>query len=447
MKKQTKKLIIIFMSCIVLQIFKYSTVFAAENTLPKIDTLKTASNVNEEEKIDTKNSDEISNLPKYITADIRTETSLLNVSVDKIWKVKFSDEIDVNTLKNNVRVIDKETKKEIDININLQGNNKNLAISSTYLPNRTYTLIIDGNVKSKNNKSLKNTISKDFITNKALGGITGDINKNPTISSAEDINTTIKQNDKFDLPNVVNVNLSNGTATKIGVQWDKYPKETSTPGTYTFYGTIPGYQKKVCLTLTINPIENNNNTNDENSNNSNNSSSENSNKQDGEGADGADADGADGVNAHSTLHKDLYQYLMNDDNRQSVMKRAIELHDGDASNTCVYFASEALRRSGLNDLPESVCNTVTLTSQLKKRGWLVSKDLSQLKPGDICFTISYGNGPTHTYTFMKWVDPDNYHYAYICDNQGQEYGNAYHKRNVDISTKTKDIIQYFMYKQ
>ena len=52
---------------------------------------------------------------------------------------------------------------------------------------------------------------------------------------------------------------------------------------------------------------------------------------------------------------------MNDNNRQSVMKRAIELHGGDLSNNCVYFASEALRRSGLNNLPEYVCNTVELT--------------------------------------------------------------------------------------
>ncbi len=150
------------------------------------------------------------------------------------------------------------------------------------------------------------------------------------------------------------------------------------------------------------------------------------------------------TNSHSEVHKNLYNYFMNADNRNSVMKRAIQLHDGDTKNNCVYFASEGLRRAGISDLPEWVCNTGQLTSQLLKRGWAKCKDLSQLRPGDICFTT---NGPSHTYTFMKWCDT-NYKYAYVCDNQGNEYGgNAYHKRNVNFATVLKDAIDYFMYKQ
>ncbi|ADK15909.1 MULTISPECIES: cell wall-binding repeat-containing protein [Clostridium] len=147
--------------------------------------------------------------------------------------------------------------------------------------------------------------------------------------------------------------------------------------------------------------------------------------------------------SHSELQKNLYNYLSDEDHRQSVLSRAIELHGGDTSNNCVYFQSEALRRSGLTDLPEWVCNTVQFTSQLLQRGWTKCEDLAQLRPGDICFTT---NGPSHTYTFMKWCDPKSYDYAYICDNQGNEYGgNAYHKRNVDFATSLKDAIAYFMY--
>lgn len=152
---------------------------------------------------------------------------------------------------------------------------------------------------------------------------------------------------------------------------------------------------------------------------------------------------ADSSTPHSELQKNLYNYLSDENNRNSVLNRAIELHDGDTSNNCVYFQSEALRRSGLTDLPEWVCNTVELTSQLLQRGWTKCKDLAQLRPGDICFTT---NGPSHTYTFMKWCDPTNYHYAYICDNQGNEYGgNAYHKRSIDFATVLKDAIAYFMF--
>jgi hypothetical protein len=49
---------------------------------------------------------------------------------------------------------------------------------------------------------------------------------------------------------------------------------------------------------------------------------------------------------------------------------------------------------------------------------------------------------------MKWCDTTNYNYAYVCDNQGNEYdGNAYHKRNVNFATSLKEAIDYFMYKQ
>ncbi len=129
------------------------------------------------------------------------------------------------------------------------------------------------------------------------------------------------------------------------------------------------------------------------------------------------------------------------------MTRAVELHGGSLSNNCVYFASEALRRAGLTDLSESVANTRTLTNQLVSRGWQKSQNLDDLKSGDICFTIDAdGTGPTHTYTFMKWVDPNYHEYAYICDNQGNEYdGDPYHKRNVNFATASKDPISYFMY--
>lgn len=146
---------------------------------------------------------------------------------------------------------------------------------------------------------------------------------------------------------------------------------------------------------------------------------------------------------HSDLQKNLYSYFMNLDNRKSVNERAIELHGGVKSNNCVYFASEGLRRAGLTDLPESICNTKQLTAQLNQRGWTQCTDLSKLRPGDICFTT---NGPSHAYTFMQWVKDNSYDYAYICDNQGNEFaGDPYHQRNVQFATPEKEATAYFMY--
>lgn len=160
-------------------------------------------------------------------------------------------------------------------------------------------------------------------------------------------------------------------------------------------------------------------------------------------ADDQDKNNSNRAVPHSKLQNNLYNYFMNENNRESTMSRAIELHNGNTSNNCVYFVSEGLRRAGLTGLPEYICNTVQLTSKLQQMGWLKSKDLSQLRPGDICFTT---NGPSHTYTFMQWINPSTYLYAYVCDNQGNEYGgNAYHKRNIKYATATKEALDYFMY--
>lgn len=437
MKKQIKNLISIFTICIVFQSLKCSTVFAAENTEVKIntviDSLKIANSVDDkliDGKLvqDIKSSSNVDNLSKYITEDVKVDSTLESVSVTKVWKIKFNDELDSDSVNNNLRIIDKDTNEELKINIQFQENNKTLIVSSQYLPNKTYTLVINKNIKSKTNKHLNNIISKKFITDKDV---------KPTISSIDNINVTIKQKDKFTLPTTVNAIMSNGNTEKISASWNESLKNTDIPGTYVFYGNIVGYEKKVQLKLIIKPIENNtnNNSNNNNANEDSNSKEPNEGKND-----------IGDLNPRSTLHRNLYNYLMNDNNRQSVMKRAIELHGGDLSNNCVYFASEALRRSGLNDLPKYVCNTVELTGKLKNMGWSTSRDFSKLRPGDICFTKSYGAGPTHTYVFMKWVIPGRYDYAYICDNQGNEYGSIYHKRNVNFATETKDPTIYFMYK-
>lgn len=435
MKKQTKNLIRIFIICIVFHSLKYNIVFAAENTLLKtnaeISSLKITNNVDDEVGGDIKSSTDLNNLSKHISANVNSDSTIASVSVSKVWKIKFDDELDINSIKNNVKVIDKATNKQVDVSIDFQENNKTLSVSCEYSPNKTYTLIIDKNVKSKTNKYLSNTISKDFITDKDIALTTATTAPTvpiaiPTIVSIDDVNVTIQQKEEYRLPSTVNAIMSNGKTVEVKASWDDSLINTGEPGAYVFFGKVSGYEKKVRLNLTIKPIEDSNNGNKEES--------------------GGNID-VNELQPRSILHKNLYNYLMNDENRQSVMKRAVELHGGELSNNCVYFASEALRRTGVDDLPESVCNTVQLTGQLEKREWSTSTDFSKLRPGDICFTKSYGSGPTHTFVFMKWVNPGKYDYAYICDNQGNEYDNQiYHKRNVNFATETKDPTVYFMYK-
>ncbi len=144
--------------------------------------------------------------------------------------------------------------------------------------------------------------------------------------------------------------------------------------------------------------------------------------------------------SHSNVQYNAFKYMTNTSNQLSVHNKAVELHDGDTSNNCVYFLSEVLRRNGIW-LPEQTCNTYELEGLLKEKGFIASSDFTQLKPGDILYT----NGHTHVYLFMGWRDNQ---YAYIVDNQRDKFDNEiFHIRNVynDDSTYSTDRAIYFYY--
>lgn len=148
----------------------------------------------------------------------------------------------------------------------------------------------------------------------------------------------------------------------------------------------------------------------------------------------------------------LFDYLSSEDNRKSVTERANELHGGTLHNSCVYFASEALRRIGVK-IPDSMSLIPPFIEALKKQGFKTSYNLEELKPGDICFTTDvngvFGGRPTHTYIFMGWESPGT---AWIADNQLYDYGDVYHTRLMkfhylnDIKDKPKEATAFFMYK-
>ncbi|MHC6178472.1 Ig-like domain-containing protein [Clostridium sp. JNZ X4-2] len=367
---------------------------ADENTVSNVDSASAQSLSNENDTYDASTSQNTT----YNTI-IKSATP-----INKSWKIEFNEPVDIASLKDKIKVVDKNNK-EIPIALSSADNNKSVVVTPTvnYDYDSDYTLTIGEDIVSLYNRKLRNPTVVKFRTV-------------PSIVSIDDINTTIDQEDDYSLPAKLPAKMSDNSTSSVDVSWDKDEPSnmTSIPGNYVFKGTVEGYSKTVTLQVTVNPfVPVQSISND--------------------------------YRTQSSIGTSLYNYLMNYDNRQSVLERAIELHDGDTSNNCVYFASEALRRAGL-DVPAYVANTLTLTSVLESMGWKIGYDLSLLLPGDICFTTSYGNGPTHTYTFMKWADPSSFDYAYICDNQGYDYGgNAYHIRNIDFETSTKDKLSYFMY--
>jgi hypothetical protein len=114
-----------------------------------------------------------------------------------------------------------------------------------------------------------------------------------------------------------------------------------------------------------------------------------------------------------------------------VLRKAEILRDG-VDNTCVAFASTALRRLGI-DVPTDPLETSLVTTPFKN--WLEDNvklssinNANSLKPGDICFSKDdpdWPGYPAHVYFFIEY-NPEDTGAAYVVDNQGKN-----HVRNLD----------------
>lgn len=90
--------------------------------------------------------------------------------------------------------------------------------------------------------------TSDFVISKKSNNPTDTV----TISNINDISATVNQGDNYSLPNAVIAIMSDGSKKYVAVTWDK-SVDTSKGGTYTFNGTVSGYNGSIVLTLTINP--------------------------------------------------------------------------------------------------------------------------------------------------------------------------------------------------
>lgn len=107
---------------------------------------------------------------------------------------------------------------------------------------------------------------------------------------------------------------------------------------------------------------------------------------------------------------------------------------GGTDNTCVAFASEALRRMGIPVPIENVeINGETLNISLVTlpfKIWLEEnisprkiEDANKLRPGDICFSTNepgYPGFPAHVYFFIEYY-PGDTGAAYVVDNQAPKH--------------------------
>lgn len=74
---------------------------------------------------------------------------------------------------------------------------------------------------------------------------------NPSIVSIVDITANVTQYDNYNLPSKVTAKMSNETTREVAVAWKPINADTSSIGTYTFEGSVIGYDGIVKLTLNV----------------------------------------------------------------------------------------------------------------------------------------------------------------------------------------------------
>lgn len=144
----------------------------------------------------------------------------------------------------------------------------------------------------------------------------------------------------------------------------------------------------------------------------------------------------------------IYEYLNIEANRTSILKKAVTLNSGNEQGVTVYLLSEILRANAIA-IPAKTTTVKTLMNSLTSMDWKKNTDFTKLKKGDICFTTDMPESPgtpSHAYVFMGWVKDGKTDYAYICDGQLEEFDSILHKRNLSVSTTTKDQFSFFLRK-
>lgn len=340
------------------------------------------------------------------TSEVNQIAEKDNVSLTKIWTIRLTKPVDSSSVNGDtIKVINKANGNVANVSLHIQSSDEsciNIIPIDDYAPGSEYSIYISKNVKSKDGSNLKKDVNMDFKTQYL-----------PT--AADDITASIMQFDDYTLPTQVDAKLPDGTMKKWDVNWDN-AADTGIAGTNTFKGTLEGTDVSVNLTLTINPYQISSISN--------------------------------GSRTQSAIQVAHLNYLMaSKANRDSVEDAAAKLNYNSETNTCVYFASESYRRVGFS-IPTWVCNTSQLIPQLASAGWKKDNNKDDLLAGDQCFTKNDGTGyPTHTYTFVKWVNENDHSWAYIVDNQRSSFGDGLHKRDIElVDTDKFDKFQFFMYK-
>ncbi|MBU3160884.1 Ig-like domain-containing protein [Clostridium frigoris] len=106
-------------------------------------------------------------------------------------------------------------------------------------------------ISKKNRKGFLITLIAILITISIpfMGNVHASVLK--SITSIEDINTTVDVNDRYTLQKTLAATKGDGSTKAVAVKWNPSKASTSKAGTFTYRGTVAGYDEKVNLILTV----------------------------------------------------------------------------------------------------------------------------------------------------------------------------------------------------
>jgi hypothetical protein len=101
-----------------------------------------------------------------VDSDYKVWKSQQNVEVNKSWTIKFSSSVDKSTIKDNIKLIELDSKEYIDVNICYNDDNNSIVVQplDSYDYDEEYELVIDKGIKSSNGKPILQGIKFDFKT-------------------------------------------------------------------------------------------------------------------------------------------------------------------------------------------------------------------------------------------------------------------------------------------
>ncbi|AEB76592.1 transglutaminase domain-containing protein [Clostridium botulinum] len=87
-----------------------------------------------------------------------------NVDIDKKWKINFNNKLNEDTLKNNIKIVDEDSKECLKIKVKYNDKDKfvNVECLSKYRSKGKYILIIEKGIKSFDGKDLSKGVKVNF---------------------------------------------------------------------------------------------------------------------------------------------------------------------------------------------------------------------------------------------------------------------------------------------